>query len=104
MLTVKKTVGNSEITYTSDGKDLKEDIVKITWLSNSPDKCGLCDSPNIALQGRVTKEGEFIYAEFVCKDCWAKATLGEYKHPKSALFIKKWEKYERQVQKEEIEG
>ena len=103
MLQVKTMVGNTEILYETDGKDLKEDIVKATWLLNAPNKCGVCGSANIFLQGRVTKdkEGEeFIYTEFKCKDCWAGATLGEYKNPKGALFVKKWVKYEKAVEVE----
>ena len=95
MLQVKKLIGDVEVMYQSDGKDLKEDIVKVSWLTNAPTKCGICQGTDIYLQGRVTKEGEYIYAEFVCKECFAKATIGEYKNPKGALFVKKWEKYER---------
>lgn len=96
MLTVKKVVGNTEINYTSDGKDLKEDLIRISWLSNAPDKCGICGSEEIFLEGRVTKdkEGEeFNYADFKCRKCFASATLGEYKNPKGALFLKKWVEY-----------
>jgi len=98
MLTAKKVIGDVEINFTSDGKDLKEDLVRISWLTTSPDKCGVCGSPEIMLQGRLTKdkEGEeFIYCEFKCKKCYASATMGEYKNPKGALFVKKWVAYER---------
>jgi len=100
MLQVKTMIGNSEILYESDGKDLKEDIVRISWLTNAPTKCGICDSPDIFLEGRVTKshEGEeFVYTDFKCRKCWSTATLGEYKNPKGALFLKKWVKYEKVI-------
>ena len=72
-------------------RDLKEALVKATWLMQISGVCGKCKSQNISLQGRVTKEGEFLYAEVYCKDCRAKQPLGEYKTPKGALFLKAWE-------------
>lgn len=105
MLQVKAMIGSSEILYESDGKDLKEDIVRVTWLTNAPNKCGICESPDIFLEGRITKdkeEEEFVYANFKCKKCWSTATLGEFKNPKGALFIKKWVKYEKQIPTEQV--
>ena len=98
MLEAKRTIGSVEIKYSVEGKDLKEDILKLSWLTNAPDKCGICSTPDITLQARNTKdkEGEeFIYAEFRCKKCWATATMGEFKNPKGALFIKPWKAYEK---------
>lgn len=104
MITVKRIVGNTEVAFTSDGKDLKEDLVRISWLTSAPDKCGVCGSPDIMLEGRITKDGkgeEFTYADFRCRKCYASATLGEYKNPKGALFLKKWVEY---VKTEKREG
>lgn len=95
MLTVKRIIGDSEITYVSDAKDLKEDILRVTWLTSASTNCGACSSPNISLQGKITGEGEFTYAEFVCKDCNSRVQMGEFKSPKGALFLKKeWTKWE----------
>jgi len=99
MLTVKRLVGDTEIAFTSDSGSLKEDIVHCSWLLNAPNKCGLCGGTDIALQGRITGEGEYTYDEFVCKGCFAKAQLGEYKSPKGALFVKnEWKKWEKKAE------
>jgi len=103
MLEVKRLIGDTEVRFVSDGKDLKEDILRVSWLTNAPIKCGICGDTNIILQARNTKdkEGEeYTYAEFKCLKCWASATLGEYKSPKGALFLKKWVAYEKTEQRE----
>jgi len=106
MLRVTKTIGDIQLTYESNGEDLKEEILKISWLTNAPKECGICSSQDIILQARKTKDSkgkDFIYAEFKCLQCWASATLGEFLAPKGALFVKKWVARERIEQKDEAE-
>lgn len=86
MLRVKRLIGDTEVTYESNGKDLKEDILMCSWLANAPTRCGNCESVNIGIQGRMAQD--FIFAEFICMDCYAKTTMGEYKTPKGVLFVK----------------
>lgn len=99
MIIVRRKIGDTEIEFHADGKDIKEAILRSTWLTEAPTVCGLCAADTIYLRARVTKEGEFLYAEYVCKNCGGKAPLGEFKNPKGALFVKKWEeKWEKQSQ------
>jgi hypothetical protein len=80
-----------------DEKDLKEAFLKLTPFLQMNGKCGLCNSDNISIQARKTKDkegDEFIYLELYCKKCHAKQGFGEYKQPKGALFLKGgWEIY-----------
>ena len=73
MLRVNRTIGDTNITYESNGEDLKEDIIRCSWLTTAPIICGACGSGNLQLQGRTAKE--FTFAEFICKDCYAKNTM-----------------------------
>ena len=98
MISAKRTVGNTEITATSDTGDVKEDLLRLSWLTNAPEVCGLCKSPNIVVQGRSVNQGEFSFAEFQCTECLAKVNMGEHKSPKGALFVKsEWAKFEKKV-------
>lgn len=96
MIKAKRLVGNTEIVATSDTGDVKEDILRVSWLTNAPEVCGLCNSPKLILHSRSVNQGEFTFAEFQCSDCLAKVSLGEHKSPKGALFVKKdWSKFEK---------
>ena len=86
MLRVSRLIGESQVTIESSCEDTKEEIIRCSWLLNAPTTCGACGSVNISLQGRTAKD--FSFAEFLCKDCYAKTTMGEYKSPKNALFVK----------------
>jgi len=55
--------------------------------------CGICSNDNVELQARQTKDGQYIYVELICPKCKARQSFGEYKVPKGALFLKRWEKY-----------
>ena len=101
-LTVRKQINSTteiEVKF-KDERDLKEAILKATPFMQASGQCGLCNSTNIGLQGRVTKEEGYLYAEFYCKDCGARQSFGEYKAVKGALFLKRWEKYSPQNSKE----
>jgi len=98
MIQAKGVVGQTEIVATSDTGDVKEDILRVSWLTNAPEKCGLCGSPNIVLQSRSVNQGEFTFAEFQCNECLAKVNMGEHKSPKGALFVKNdWAKFEKKA-------
>ena len=86
MLRVNRVIGECQVTVESNCEDTKEDIIRCSWLLNAPVVCGACGSSNISLNGRSAKD--FSFAEWCCKDCYAKATMGEYKSPKGALFVK----------------
>lgn len=79
----------------TDERDLKEAILKASWLIELPYKCGQpnCGSKNIKFSARLckTEKGDFIYPEIYCFDCRSKKPMGEYQTPKGALFFKKWE-------------
>ena len=86
MLEVSRLVGDTQIKYQANGKDLKEEILMCSWLLQAPTVCGACGAVDIQLQGRSAKD--FIFAEFRCNKCGAKTTMGEYKNPKGVLFVK----------------
>jgi hypothetical protein len=102
MLEVKKTVGKAELRFVSEGRTIKEDIINVSWLTAAPDKCGVCGSPDIVLEGHTAKDksgGEFTYCSYKCTKCNSSATLGEYK--KGGLFLKSWVKYEKKTNSEQ---
>ena len=96
MIEVSRLIGDTQVKYVSDGKNIKEDIINVSWLTSAPIVCGVCGSGEIYLEGHIAKdkEGEeFTYCSYKCKKCWSSATLGEYK--KGGLFLKQWIKYEK---------
>jgi len=95
MLEVTRLIGDSNVKYVANGKDLKEEILMCSWLLQAPTTCGACGAVDISLQGRSAKD--FLFAEFRCNKCGAKTTMGEYKNPKGVLFVKNkrenWQKW-----------
>jgi transposase-like protein len=96
MLEVTRLVGDANIKFVSDAKSIKDDILQVSWLTNAPIVCGLCQSGNITLEGHVAKDNkgeEFTYCSYKCQKCNGSATLGEYK--KGGMFIKQWKEWVR---------
>jgi hypothetical protein len=93
----KKINSNTQIRIDlDDEKDMKEAFLKLTPFMQMSGVCGLCQS-EVSIQARKTRDkdgDEYIYLELYCKKCHARQNFGEYKQPKGALFLKKWEKYE----------
>ena len=52
-------------------------------------KCGVCGLSNIYLNTKTAKG--FDFTEFVCSDCGARASWGQYKE--GGYFLKKFEQY-----------
>jgi len=77
-----------EIETVFDEPSLQDCVLKAGALLAFDGKCAFCDSKNIRLQTRVTKEKGFKYTEFVC-ECGAKRQFGEYKE--GGFFLKGWE-------------
>lgn len=80
----------TEIEASFEGADFKDAVRAAGVLMDFDGKCGLCDSDNITLQTRVTKEKGFKYTEFTCRACGARRQLGEYKDG-TGYFLKSWE-------------
>lgn len=96
MIIIEKKVGDTKIIYQSDKKDVKEDILNVSWLTSAPTKCGVCGSLDIFLEGHIARnqDGEqFVYCSYKCKECSSSLTLGTYKN--GGLFLKSWYRYER---------
>jgi hypothetical protein len=50
----------------------------------------MCDSKDITLQTRKTKEKGYKYTEFICRGCGARRQFGSYKEG-DGFFLKDWE-------------
>lgn len=98
---VKKTLGNSEMTFTIEEKDTKDALALASFFTQ-PDYCGLCKSRNGDTRYSVvwdsnkaqTDDGTFTYIKRKClnPNCLATSTMGEYKG--GGYFWKKWEIWE----------
>ncbi len=80
----------TEVTAEFEAPDLQDAIRAAGALLDFDGKCGLCDSDNITLQTRITKEKGYKYTEFVCRGCGAKRQMGLYKDG-GGFFLKPWE-------------
>jgi len=103
-ITVTKKINcTTQLTIKFDGEqDLKEALLKATPFMQLKAVCGICQNDkDIELRARQTKDGQYIYVELYCPKCKSKQEFGEYKQPKGALFLKKWEKYTPQPQSPE---
>lgn len=99
VIVTKKVNATTTLTIKFDEeRDLKEALLKATPFMQLKGVCGSCGDDKVDLQARQTKDGQYIYVELVCQKCRARQTFGEYKTPKGALFLKKWEKYNPQPQ------
>ncbi len=90
----KKLNATTQLTIKFDGeRDIKEALLKATPFMQLRGTCGLCGKDNTEFRARQTPDGKYIYIEQACLDCGAQQTFGEYKAPKGAFYLKKWQKY-----------
>jgi len=78
-----------EIEAIFDEANLQDNIRFAGALLEFEGKCGFCDSDDIVLRTRVTKEKGYKFTEFICRKCGAKRPMGEYKG--GGYFLKAWE-------------
>jgi len=84
----------TEIEAVFSGPDLQDVIRGAGVLLDFDGKCGMCDSKNITLQTRITKDKGYKYTEFTCQDCGGRRSFGKYQDA-TGYFLKPWEeKYE----------
>lgn len=65
-------------------------MILASVLGHRFEKCGMCKSTNIHLDGHKSKG--YLFVNIACKDCRARRNLGSYKD--GGYFWKSWEKYE----------
>ncbi len=87
-----KMVLNSKtnIEATFEGADFQDVIRDAGVLLEFDGKCGMCDKEEISLVTRITKEKQYKYTEFLCRECGARQPIGKYQDG-SGYFLKSWE-------------
>lgn len=96
-ITITRKIGN--ITYNfeiSEDKDI-DAFATAGFLASMPSKCELCKGENIHLSSNKAKGYTFV--KMICKDCNARAQLGQYKD--GGFFWKQWENYQAPSQQGE---
>jgi hypothetical protein len=83
-----------------EGTDLRDTLLKATPFLTLPDSCGECQSKDIVLEARVSKDKQYIFPQVSCTRCKARMAFGEYKGLNSTFFLKQWEVYEPKEQAE----
>ena len=85
----------TNIEATFQGSDLQDVIRNAGVFLEFDGVCGMCDSKDITLTTRITKEGGYKYTEFLCRGCGARRPFGKYQDG-TGFFLKPWEeKYEQ---------
>ena len=93
-LKVKKSLNSkTEIEATFDGFDIQDAVRNASCLLEFDGVCGFCQSEEVSMTTRVTKDKGFKYTEFYCLKCGATRPFGSYRDG-SGFFLKPWqEKY-----------
>jgi hypothetical protein len=89
--TIQKQIGKSLIRFEVDEPKAKDALFMTGVLASTPDKCTLCNSEDVSLEGN--KNSGYTFIKVTCKKCFAQAQLGDYKD--GGHFWKKFEKYEK---------
>ena len=87
---VKKQIGASSFTFEFENANTVEALFTAGTLSGTPDKCSLCGSEEVELEGSKAKGYTFVKVK--CLKCGARAQLGQYKE--GGQFWKAFEKYQ----------
>lgn len=91
-LTIKKKIGKETYTFLVDGKNLHDLIMESKKLSfGNVEKCGLCSSDNLILDGRIAGPKKFAYAEIRCLDCKGSLTFGRTTEDLNVFYLRKEE-------------
>jgi hypothetical protein len=85
---IKKQIGTAVFTFDIEEAKTIDALFTAGSLATTPDKCSLCGSNDVELQGSKAKG--FTFVKVACKKCGAKAGLGQYKD--SGFFWKQFEK------------
>ena len=66
------------------------DLIKqVHQFGQLPNKCGHCSSEDLMLEHRTAGDSaEYDYLHLKCRECGAKADLGQTKNPKGGIFFK----------------
>jgi hypothetical protein len=88
---IRKINADTQLTIDAEGDTLMDVLFQLTPIINMPKTCGKCESENITIKTSSVKSGEFQYIYYVCCNCDARMTWGEYKSPKGTFFLKQWE-------------
>lgn len=95
-ISISKKIGKSTLQFRVEGEKEKDTLAKASYFTTIPDKCGNCQSENIALDSNKTEEFTFIKVK--CLDCNFRANMGELKA--GGIFWKKWEEYVAPIKKQ----
>ena len=103
---LKKKVGKNAYTFVVSAPSFHEVVIESAKLSfGDVDKCGLCGSDDLHLNGHITKEDNFEYAYVRCKKCAGTLNFGKQKKDSSVVYLRTkddgktldWMKYEKNV-------
>jgi hypothetical protein len=102
-LFIKKTVGNQQYNFVVEGENLEQLLLEQNKLSfEDVHHCGICNSKNLFLNGRVAKTlkdstkptkgfDEYTYSEIKCRDCKSSVVFGKTKENINVFFLRKRE-------------
>lgn len=95
---VKFRLNDVEYTFQVEERQPIETLHVAIVLGNAPTYCNECKNvENFSLDSNKDKDGN-TYVNCVCRKCWAKAKLGQYKA--GGFFWHKFVKYQREGGKE----
>jgi hypothetical protein len=77
---ITKKIGTSSVTFEVDEGKTKDALYRTTNFTSIPEKCSLCKSTNLELQGNTGKDKAgkvYQFVKVICLDCHAQAKMGE---------------------------
>jgi hypothetical protein len=81
---------DTEIKTTFDAEDLKKVVKKAGALLDFDRKCGMCEKDNFTLQTRSSKDGQYQFTEFVCRECGARRSV-RFNKTGDGTYLGDWE-------------
>lgn len=76
------------VELTVDAKDLEEAITLQAPILDYTGHCGMCNSENVKLNTRKSKDGKYTYTQYTCLDCGGTQPFGKLQA--GGFFLKEW--------------
>ena len=89
-ISITKTISGITYQFEIEAEKEVDALAEAATYASMPEKCTLCESQNVHLSSN--KAEGFTFVKIICRDCNARANLGQYKD--GGCFWKSFEKYE----------
>jgi hypothetical protein len=86
---INKKIGKTTFIFSDEAKSPMDFFEYASFYTGLPEICGNCESPNILLEFRETKD-KYKYPGIVCCGCNHVLQFGQYRDGNGKLFAKKW--------------